>query len=197
MIQELLVYLFSFLVLSGAIGVVFLVHPVHSVLSLIWAFFNSAALYILMGAEFIALSSLIVYIGAVAVLLIFVVMSFNKPDGSEFLTRIKKYRLWLFPLVSILVIEMFLLSFFKQTIPIRTEITFFSIRDIGLVFYTQYGLIIQLCAVILLVAMVSAVILTFQTRSNKNIKRQIVNDQVMRDPKEILKMHKVESRKGI
>ena len=197
MIQDLFIYLFSGLVALGGLGVVFFSHPVHSVLCLIFSFITSAGIYVLLGAEFIALSSLIVYVGAVAVLLIFVVMSVSRPDSSVFLQKIKKYRFALLVLFCIIVFELIALLFAKPVDQKVVEFVSFSVKDIGRVFYTQYALILQLCGVVLLVSMIAAVILTFQTRRHKQVKRQVPFDQIECDPNEILTLKKVDFRKGI
>ncbi len=197
MMQDLFMVVFAGLVALGGIGVVFFSHPVHSVLCLIFSFMTSAGVYVLLGAEFIALSSLIVYVGAVAVLLIFVVMSVSRPDSSQFLQSIRKYRFALLLLFSVIFVELGALLIAKPVDQKIIETISFSVKDIGRVFYTQYALLLQLCAVVLLVSMIAAVILTFQTRRHKHVKRQIPFDQMECDPDEILTLKKVRSRKGI
>lgn len=196
MFETALAYLFSGFILVAAAGVVLLKKPVYSVLCLIFAFLNASALYILLGAEFIALSTVIVYVGAVAVLLLFVVMTITQVDQRVSLRSLKPYRYWILAMAAFFAAELILLAQRPGTPTVPAEQAS-NIKSIGLLLYTQYGLLFQGCAVLLLVAMVSAVIITFQSRSNKFVKRQNPTDQINRDPKDVLRMVKVKQNEGI
>lgn len=196
MFQPILAYIFSFLILIGSLGVILSNKPVYSVLSLIFAFLNAAALYILLGAEFVALSTVIVYVGAVAVLLLFVVMTLTQTDERFSMSKLKPYRYWILGMGSIFAFELILLTQMPNTKLVAAN-NVSNIKSIGRVLYTQYGLIFQSCAVLLLVAMVSAVIVTFQSRTLKQVKRQNPTDQINRDPNTVLKMVKVNRGEGI
>lgn len=170
--------------------------PVYSVLSLIFTFLNAAAIYILLGAEFVALSTVIVYVGAVSVLLLFVVMTLTHTDERFSLSKLQPYRYWILSMGIIFAIELILLlQTSNENLAAVSKGS--NIKSIGSVLYTQYGLIFQCCAVLLLVAMVSAVIVTFQSRTVKQVKRQNSTDQINRDPNTVLKMVNVKRGEGI
>jgi NADH-quinone oxidoreductase subunit J len=194
--QPILAYGFSSLILLGALGVILFHKPVYSVLSLIFTFLNASALYILLGAEFIALSTVIIYVGAVSVLLLFVVMTLTQTDEKFAVSKLKPYQYWIFGMGALFAAELILLLQVPHMVP-DSGADVSNIKSIGSVLYTQYGLIFQCCAVVLLVAMVSAVIVTFQSRSAKNVKRQSPTDQINRKPEDVLQMVKVKRGEGI
>jgi NADH-quinone oxidoreductase subunit J len=194
--QPILAYGFSSLILLGARGVVLLHKPVYSVLSLIFTFLNASALYILLGAEFVALSTVIIYVGAVSVLLLFVVMTLTQADERFAFSNLQPYRYWIFGMGIIFAAELIILLQIPNAASASVE-KVSNIKSIGRVLYSQYGLIFQCCAVLLLVAMVSAVIVTFQTRSVKHVKRQNPTDQINRKPDDVLQMVKVKRGEGI
>lgn len=196
MFQPVLAYGFSSLILLGSVGVILFRKPVYSVLSLIFAFLNASALYILLGAEFVALSTVIIYVGAVSVLLLFVVMTLTHTDERFALSKLKPYRYLIFGMGIIFAAELILLLQIPHTVSVSgNDVS--NIKSIGRVLYTQYGLIFQCCAVLLLVAMVSAVIVTFQSRSVKHVKRQNPTNQINRKPEDVLQMVKVKRGEGI
>lgn len=196
MFQPILAYAFSCLIIIGSLGVVLFHKPVYNVLSLIFAFLNASALYILLGAEFVALSTVIVYVGAVSVLLLFVVMTLTQTDERFSMSKLKPYRYWILGMGIIFAVELLLLLQAPNTnLAVANNVS--NIKSIGSVLYTQYGLIFQCCAVLLLVAMVSAVIVTFQSRTLKHVKRQSPTDQINRDPNAVLTMVKVKRGEGI
>ena len=196
MFQPILAYGFSCLILLGALGVILFHKPVYNVLSLIFAFLNASALYILLGAEFVALSTVIIYVGAVSVLLLFVVMTLTHTDEKFAVSKLKPYRYWILGMGIFFAAELILLLQVSQAMPVlKSDIS--NIKSIGAVLYTQYGLIFQCCAVLLLVAMVSAVIVTFQSRSVKYVKRQNPTNQINRKPEDVLLMVKVKRGEGI
>ena len=171
----------AFVVIMSAMLVIMARNPVHSVLWLILAFFSSAGLMVLIGAEFLAMLLIVVYVGAVAVLFLFVVMMLDV-DFVELKQGSLGY--WPFALLIglILIAEMALVWSASGTL------TFDSFdpspgadtntEAIGAVMYTQYLLLFQLAGVILLVAMIGAIVLTLRHRPN--VKRQDVGKQTGR-----------------
>lgn len=196
MFQLGLTYFFSALIIGGALGVILCHKPVHAVLCLIFAFLNSAALYILLGAEFVAISTLIVYVGAVSVLLLFVVMTLTSREEKVTLAQLKPYRYWFLGMTMIFAIELILLLQTSQQSKATIQ-SVSNIKNIGNLLYTQYSLIFQGCAVLLLVAMISAVIITFQSRTAKYVKRQNSTDQINRNPEDVVQLIKVKRGEGI
>lgn len=184
-------YGFSALLLLGALGVVFLRRSVHAVLSLIFTFLNGSAIYILLGAEFVALSTVIVYVGAVSVLLMFVVMTVDNQKE----TRKVSYKYWALLFAVFLMIELIVLTQARDVSIAQSSGV--NIHEIGKSLYTTYGLLFQGCAVLLLVAMISAVIVTFQSRVKKSVKRQTPSDQIARNPDDVVTLVKVKRGEGI
>ena len=193
MIQAIFFYIFSFIILSSAVMVISSRNPVHSVLFLILAFFNSAGLFVMLGAEFLAMMLIIVYVGAVAVLFLFVVMMLNI-NISEMKEGFQKY-LPIGLLVGIILLaEIFFvisgdgiqrdLNINVQTIP--------NTHLIGSVLYTDYIYLFQLSGLILLVAMIGAITLTLRERTG--VKKQIVNAQTDRKISDVIEVIKVNSK---
>ena len=197
MFQTILTCGISVLILAGSLGVILFQKPVYNVLSLIFTFLNGSVLYILLGAEFVALSTVIVYVGAVSVLTLFVVMTLTETDFKVALTSLKPYRFLIMGIGLIFAAELVMLSYVPSVDTSGPSSKTSNIKAIGLLMYTQYGLIFQGCAVLLFVAMVSAVMITFQNRSTKVVKRQNPTDQINRDPKDVLQMVKVKRGEGI
>lgn len=197
MFQTILTYGFSAIILAGSLGVILFQKPVYNVLSLIFTFLNGAALYVLLGADFVALSTVIVYVGAVSVLTLFVVMTLTETDFKVALTSLKPYRFLIIGMGAVFAAELVLLSYVPSVVAEKAPSQTSNIKGIGYLLYTQFGLIFQCCAVLLFVAMVSAVIVTFQNRSTKAVKRQNPTDQINRDPNKVLKMVNVKRGEGI
>jgi NADH-quinone oxidoreductase subunit J len=195
--QTILTYGFSAIILAGSLGVILFQKPVYNVLSLIFTFLNGAALYVLLGADFVALSTVIVYVGAVSVLTLFVVMTLTETDFKVALTSLKPYRFLIIGMGAVFAAELVLLSYVPSVVAEKAPSQTSNIKGIGNLLYTQFGLIFQCCAVLLFVAMVSAVIVTFQNRSTKAVKRQNPTDQINRDPNKVLKMVNVKRGEGI
>ncbi len=165
-------YLLSGTIVLSALGVILARNPVHSVLLLILAFFNGAGLFILMGAEFLAMILIIVYVGAVAVLFLFVVMMLDIDIVS-----VRRGFLNYLPLGLILgaILFMEIVAVLVSQAAGKTDAALIQPKmvqavDIGLLLYTRYVHFFQLAALILLVAMVGAIVLTLRHRTN--IKRQ-------------------------
>jgi NADH-quinone oxidoreductase subunit J len=165
-------------------------NPVQSVLFLILAFFNSAGLFVLMGAEFLAMILVIVYVGAVAVLFLFVVMMLDI-NFSELRAGFLQY-LPLGAIVGIILLAELILVFATGSVDIHlpeavavamppaAEVS--NTEALGNVLYTRYAYLFQGAGYILLVAMVGAIVLTHRRRAE--VRRQKIADQVARDPKE-------------
>lgn len=182
MIQLIAFYLFATIVcLSGAFTILSR-NPVHSVLWLILAFFNAAGLMVLAGAEFIAMLLVIVYVGAVAVLFLFVVMMLNI-DFAELRAGVMRYAAVGLALAVALVAEIIIairaysaggLELGRRVAPVDPGVP--NIEAIGRLLYTRYLFIFEGAGLVLLVAMIGAIVLTYRQRSDvrpQNISRQI------------------------
>jgi NADH-quinone oxidoreductase subunit J len=196
-------YLFAFVTIASAIMVISARNPVHAVLFLILAFFNSAGLFLLLGAEFIALILVIVYVGAVAVLFLFVVMMLDV-DFAELRAGFAKF-LPIGGLIGGILLAQLLLVVTAWTFapqgalqiaePIPAASAVSNTEAIGRVMYTTYIYFFQLAGMVLLVAMIGAIVLTLRHR--EGVKRQDVATQVARDPAAAIEIRQVETGKGI
>jgi len=196
-------YLFAFVAVIGALNVVFQRNPVHSVLWLILTFFNAAGLFVLLGAEFVAMILVVVYVGAVAVLFLFVVMMLDI-NVTVIREGLHKY-LWVGLLVGgILLAE--LLSVFAgwamsdravylRSAPVPNPSITTNTEALGQILYTDYIYLFQAAGIILLVAMVGSIVLTHRTR--KGVRKQVIADQNARSARDTLEIVKVESGKGL
>ena len=182
-------YVFAISAIVAGIFVVFSRNPVHSVLWLILAFISAAGLFVLMGAEFVAMLLLIVYIGAVAVLFLFVVMMLDV-DFAELKAGMAEYLPLGLLIGVILLIELGLVfahwNFAPEATALRASPTpslteLANTQALGAVLYDQYVYLFEIAGLILLVAMVGAIVLTLRHRPD--IKRQDVVAQMHRDPK--------------
>lgn len=194
-------YLFSAILVASAVMVISARNPVHAVLFLILAFFNASGLFMLAGAEFLALLLIVVYVGAVAVLFLFVVMMLDV-DFASLRQGFLQYAPVGVVVGVILLLELLLLagSFVVSpeaasgsALPIDAATD--NMRAIGLVLYTRYVFLFQGAAAVLLVAMIGAIVLTL--RHKTNVKRQNPVDQVARRPSETLEVVKVKSGQGL
>ncbi len=201
--QALAFYLFAAIMVASAVMVVSSRNPVHSVLFLILAFFNSAALFVLVGAEFLAMILVVVYVGAVAVLFLFVVMMLD----IDFAALRKGFVVYL-PIGAtvglILLVELVLVLGAWTAGPTVSQVAASKIPDptqvpnthaLGQVLYTRYVYVFQAAGIVLLIAMVGAIVLTLRERVG--VRRQIIGDQVSRRPSETVEVRKVPSRTGI
>ncbi len=194
-------YVFAAIAVAAGFMVIAARNPVHSVLFLILAFFSAAGLFVLMGAEFIALILVIVYVGAVAVLFLFVVMMLDI-DFSELRQGFLQY-LPIGALVGlILLIELLLVAGAWVITPEATAAGASPIaehvantRALGQVLYTQYVYLFQSAGLILLVAMIGAIVLTLRHRVD--IKRQVIAHQVGRKRHEGVELKDVKPGQGI
>jgi len=200
-IQALAFYLFALVAVASGVMVVAARNPVHSVLFLILAFFNAAGLFVLMGAEFLAMILVVVYVGAVAVLFMFVVMMLDINFA-----RLRQGAMRYMPVGAavglVLLAELVLIigswigapdgSQAKPT-PALGEMT--NTEAIGRVLYTDYVYLFQASAMILLVAMIGAIVLTL--RSRDGVRRQSIGAQIARTKEQSVEVVKVRSGSGI
>jgi NADH-quinone oxidoreductase subunit J len=179
MIEALFFYMFAAVMLGAGLMVVVSRNPVYSVLFLILAFFNAAGLFVLIGAEFIAMLLVVVYVGAVAVLFLFVVMMLDI-NFAEMRAGFQKYLPIGLVVGGILVFElvaaMYGDAFSGATLPEASEIS--NTRALGNVLYTKYMYLFQVAGLILLVAMIGAISLTMRRRTG--VRRQVIAEQNMR-----------------
>jgi NADH-quinone oxidoreductase subunit J len=188
MIQALAFYLFAFVViLSGALTITAR-NPVHSVLWLILAFFNAAGLMLLAGAEFIAMLLVIVYVGAVAVLFLFVVMMLDI-DFAEMRAGFARYAMFGLLVAVVLAGEMIFaigawsagkIELAQRIAPTPTDMP--NIQALGGLIYTRYLYIFEAAGLVLLVAMIGAIVLTHRTRGGT--RPQKISDQNKRRPQD-------------
>jgi len=176
-------------------------NPVHSVLWLILAFLSSAGLFVLLGAEFLAMLLIIVYVGAVAVLFLFVVMMLDV-DFSTLKAEMASY-LPLALLIGVVLIMQFSVAFgvwsYADTAPDAREAlinsTDHNTHAIGMILYDKYFILFQLAGLILLVSMIGAIVLTLRHR--KNVKRQDILAQIYRDPNDALEVVDIKPGQGL
>ena len=202
-IETIVFYLFACLTVASAILVVSSRNPVHSVLFLILAFFNSAGLFVLMGAEFIAFILVIVYVGAVAVLFLFVVMMLDV-DYAEFRAGFTKYMPIGAVVGLILVVELaFVLGSgvlnLEPAAPLAAPTP--ALQDttnteaIGNLLYTKYVYLFEAVGVVLLVAMIGAIVLTHRRR--EGVRRQKIGEQVGRQVEDSVELKDVKPGEGV
>jgi NADH-quinone oxidoreductase subunit J len=194
-------YLFALSTLAGGLLTVMSRNPVHSVLWLILAFLSSAGLFVLLGAEFVAMLLVIVYVGAVAVLFLFVVMMLDV-DFAELKAEMARY-MPLALLIGVILLMQLGIAFgvwqvSDEAESLRTATTPTHIHNtqaLGLLLYDRYFLLFQLAGLILLVAMVGAIVLTLRHRTW--IKRQDVLAQMYRDPAKAMELKDVKPGQGL
>ncbi len=202
-LNALFFYLFSAVAIAAALMVVGSRNPVHSVLFLILAFFNAAGLFILLGAEFLAMILVVVYVGAVAVLFLFVVMMLDV-DFVELRQGFLDYLPIGGVVAGVLMVELLaalagwafapgVAASLPEPTP-AVEATS-NTAAIGLILYTRYIYFFQAAGLILLVAMVGAIVLTL--RHKVGVKRQSIAAQVGRTPATSIEVRKVQSGRGI
>ncbi len=199
--ESILYFVFVFGLLGSATGVVLMRTPIHSLLLLIMTFFNAAGLFLVSGAEFLAMMLVIVYVGAVAVLFLFVVMMMDV-DPKKLKFEFSPYTGFSAVLACILFVELIIAVLPWKTwekaidviaLPIPQMTT--NTSAIGNHLYTQYFYIFQLSGLLLLLAMIGAILLTLRTR-NKII-HQNINQQVNREPADTLSLEKIPFHKGV
>ena len=200
-VVNLLFYLFSFIMIASAFMVILSRNPVHSVLFLILCFFNSAGIFLILGAEFLAFILVIVYVGAVAVLFLFVVMMLDVEFKSISSTVISYLPIGMTIGVIVLAELMLVLFTWKRdysvtdNLSITTDKEYSNTEIIGLVLYTDNILFFQLAGLILLASMIGAIVLTVNHRPSA--KRQDINKQVERDAESSIKNIDMKPGSGI
>ena len=199
--HALVFYLFSFVTILSSIAVISARNTVHSVFFLILDFVSVSCLFIMLGAEYLGMLTLIVYVGAVAVLFLFVVMMLNvnfKELRAGFLSYLPFGSL----IGVVIITELGMMigtwkykdSFIKTSeIKINSEVT--NTEALGNVLYTDYIQYFQLSGIILLVAMIGAILLTF--RKKEGLKRQDITRQVSRDREDGVSLETVKSFQGV
>ncbi|MDG0989159.1 MAG: NADH-quinone oxidoreductase subunit J [Yoonia sp.] len=194
-------YLFAVSVIAGGLFTVISRNPVHSVLWLILSFLSAAGLFVLLGAEFVAMLLIIVYVGAVAVLFLFVVMMLDI-DFAELKAEMARY-MPLALLIGVVILMQFVMAFGAWDANdaaegLRQQVTDASVTNtaaLGLILYDEYFLLFQLSGLILLVAMIGAIVLTLRHRGD--VKRQDVVAQMMRDPAKAMELRDVKPGQGL
>jgi NADH-quinone oxidoreductase subunit J len=193
-------YVFSAVMIASALMVIAARNPVHSVLFLILAFFNAAALFVLLGAEFLAMILVVVYVGAVAVLFLFVVMMLD----IDFVALRSGFMRYL-PFGALVGLALFFELLivlgawaFGGALPAvlahATPAGVSNTQALGRILYTDYIFYFQTAGLILLVAMIGAIVLTLRHRPG--VKRQSIRRQVARDPASAIEMHDVKPGQG-
>jgi NADH-quinone oxidoreductase subunit J len=202
-IQALAFYVFAFVAIAAGVMVIASRNPVHSVLFLILAFFNSAALFVLLGAEFLAMILVVVYVGAVAVLFLFVVMMLD----INFVALRQGFLQYLpiGALIGIILLAELAFVFAGWTFssdsaavaaapaPAPAHLT--NTHALGRLIYTHYVYLFQAAGLILLVAMVGAIVLTLRQR--EGVRRQDISRQLARRREDTIEVVKVPSGSGI
>ena len=198
MLQAVAFYLFAAVTLLSAVMVITARNPVHSVLFLILAFFNAAGLFILLGAEFVAMILVIVYVGAVAVLFLFVVMMLDISFAD--LRRGAMQYVPLGVLIGgLLLAELTVLyqswEFAPKAMGAGLPEGVTNTEALGRVLYTDYVFAFQVAGLILFVAMIGAIVLTHRRRPG--VRRQNVADQQARRPEDVIEIHKIAPGTGM
>ncbi len=204
-LTALFFYLFAGVMIAAAFMVIASKNPVHSVLFLILAFFNASGLFMIAGAEFLALILIVVYVGAVAVLFLFVVMMLDV-DFTELRDGYLQYLpigavvglILVFELILVLgsnIVPPEIIGAAVEPIPDLAIEGNSNIKAIGDVLYTRYIFFFQLAGMVLLVAMIGAIVLTLNHKPN--VRRQVVADQVARNRDSAIEIVQIEPGKGI
>ena len=193
-------YCFALTTVAGGLFTVVSRNPVHSVLWLILSFLSSAGLFVLLGAEFIAMLLMIVYVGAVAVLFLFVVMMLDI-DFAELKAEMAKY-MPLALLIGVIIILQLTMAYgswaYSDGFETRLAAPQGDMQNtaaLGLLVYDKYIMLFQLAGLILLVAMIGAIVLTLRHR--QNIKRQDVLAQLYRDPAKAMELKDIKPGQGL
>lgn len=199
-VQALAFYLFAAVLTVAALMVVIARNPVHSVLFLILAFFNAAGLFVLLGAEFVAMILVIVYVGAVAVLFMFVVMMLDI-DFVELRQGFLNYLPTGMLVGFVLVMELILVvgaggmaGAPRTAVPALPE-GMTNTEALGRILYTDYAYLFQVAGLVLLAAMIGAIVLTLRTR--EGVRRQVIADQIARTPALGMELKDVKPGQGI
>ena len=202
LIYSITFYFFSFIVIFSAIMVISSKNPVHSVLFLILSFVNTSGLFILLGAEFLAMILIVVYVGAVAVLFLFVVMmlDINFIKFREGFLQYLPFGLLLGFVLLIELLMIFLSGNLKNMtlieynlLPVTKQIE--NTKELGSILYTKYFYLFQLSGLILLVAMIGSIVLTLRQRTG--VKKQLIHKQIEVEAKRAIEKKKVGIGEGV
>ena len=202
-VQALAFYLFAFVTVTSAVMVISARNPVHSVLFLIAAFFSSAGLFVLLGAEFLAMILIVVYVGAVAVLFMFVVMMLDI-NFAELRQGFLQYLpigglIGLVLLVELLVVvggwALAPEAAHSGAAPMPAPGVLSNTHALGELLYTRYVYLFQAAGIVLLVAMIGAIVLTHRQR--EGVRRQKISDQLKRRAEDSVEVRDVPTGKGI
>ena len=198
-------YTFSLIAIVSAIMVTASKNTVHSVFFLILDFISISCLFIMIGAEFLGMIMLIVYVGAVAVLFLFVVMMLNvtQQKNEWFASSSSSSHIPMGLLISIIIFFEIIVVIagwkYKTEVvnsfPLGINLDVTNTHSIGYVLYTDYIHVFQISGMILLTAMIGAIVLTFRQRTG--IKRQSYLKQISRERNESIELKEVESKKGV
>ena len=200
-LQPIFFYLFASVCVASAFMVIAAKNPVHSVLFLILAFVNAAGLFVLLGAEFLAMILVVVYVGAVAVLFLFVVMMLDV-DFAELREGFAKYLPVGLVVAGILAVEMAAVAIVvatrgaasKNAEPfVAREVT--NAEAIGRVLYTDYVYLFQAAGIVLLIAMIGAIVLTL--RHKPGVRRQNIGRQIARTPRTGMRVVDIKPGEGL
>ena len=201
LLQAIAFYLFSAVLIASAVMVVSARNPVHSVLFLSLSFFNAAGLFVLLGAEFLAMLLVVVYVGAVAVLFLFVVMMLDV-DFSDLKRGSLQYLPFGVLIGLILVAELVMVGSVWVLKPVQmmaaahatppSEVT--NTEALGLILYTDYIYYFQIAGLVLLTAMIGAIVLTLRTRPG--VRRQVISVQNARTAAMAVDMHDLKPGEG-
>ena len=193
-------YLFAISAIIGGLFTVISRNPVHSVLWLILAFLSSAGLFVLLGAEFVAMLLIIVYVGAVAVLFLFVVMMLDI-DFAELKAEMAQYMPLALLIGTVLLMQFGMAIGSWQEAEIAADMRaavapegMTNTAALGVLLYDKYFLLFQLAGLILLVAMIGAIVLTLRHR--QDIKRQDILTQIYRDPADAMELKDIKPGQG-
>ena len=196
MIETLFFYLFASITCLAGLMVISSRTPVHSVLFLILAFFNAAGLFVLLGAEFLAMLLVVVYVGAVAVLFLFVVMMLDI-NFVELREGFQRYMPLGLGVGGVLLAEILFVFFnsadMPETVVMVNDVS--NTRALGRILYTDYIYLFQLAGLILLVAMIGAIALTLRKR--ENVRRQSIASQIERTRADSIEVVSVPSNTGV
>ncbi len=202
-VEALAFYLFAGVAVASGVMVISARNPVHSVLFLILAFFNGAGLFVLMGAEFLAMILVVVYVGAVAVLFLFVVMMLDIN-----VARLREGFISYLPIGAliglILLVELLLVMggwtfsldlVERSAAPTPAPFEVHNTQALGDILYTDYVYLFQTAGLVLLVAMIGAIVLTL--RGREGVRRQRIAHQIARRAEETVELRKVQSGEGV
>ena len=200
-IQAIAFYVFALVAVGSAVMVISARNPVHSVLYLILTFFNAAGLFVLMGAEFLAMILVVVYVGAVAVMFMFVVMMLDI-NFAELRQGFLRY-LPIGGVIGLILLAELLLILAGWTLapeamhvaaaPLPSPDEATNTRALGQLIYTHYAYLFQIAGLILLIAMIGAIVLTHRRRPG--VRRQNIAAQIARE--DSIEVRKVQSGRGI